>query len=142
MGNWRTVHIIGTCHADDVPRLQAALTPAPDYSNFHCLLGGVGLFGLPNWADEQIDATGNLAERGYDPEDVQRQLVKLGAIAPSLTVIVHCGGDYEDTTCVASVVLENGSAEVKPPLIADVGAISDDQILDNFAAQMQRARRL
>lgn len=127
MGNWRTVQIVGTCAAAEVPALGRALNPGPDYRNFHCLVNG-GLFGLPNWAAEQISVIGNLAERGYDPDAVARTLTKLAAVAPSLAVKVHCGGDYEAAECVATVTLAGGVATMGPPEIAAIPDIDEDQV--------------
>ena len=149
MGNWRTVHIVGTCAEVDVLALSAAvdmnrwliaLDKGDDIDRFHCLLGGSGLMGLPNWASESIDAVGNLAERDYGVEVVRDTLERLARIAPSLAVVVHCGGDFENTTCTASVVLKEGKAEIHLPQVADVGSLTNEQIQRNFLKTLIDAR--
>jgi hypothetical protein len=137
MGNWRTVQIIGACGAADVPALKRAISVAPDYSNFHPLLGGLGLAGLPVWAAEAINAVGNLAERGYDVDDVANTLRDLAMQVPSLAVKVHCGGDYESRACIATVTLAAGAVSVGPAEIAELPDIPPGQIEANFFAQLR-----
>lgn len=150
MGNWRTVRIIGTCDAEEVQALRQVVQDRPytfrdddessvyDEWSFHCLKGGLGLMGLPVWPAEKFDAVGNLAERNYDVEDVAKTLEYLATIAPSLKAVVHCGGDYEETTVVASVVLTAGKAEIMPPMIEDTGSVSEEQVMLNFFQQLKR----
>lgn len=140
MGNWMTVQIVGTCDPHDVPALKAAIILGPDYSNFHCLMGGVGLAGLPVWAAEKIDAVGNLAERDYEVEHVAKQLAKLAEIAPSLRVQIHCGGDNESHECVATLDLANGTVAVMPPRVKEIGEISEDQMRRNMLDVIRRQR--
>lgn len=128
MGNWRRVHIMGTCNKKDLESLRKALDPGKDYDNFHCLVCG-GLAGLPNWAEENIDVIGNLAERDYNIQDVADQLKLLGGIAPSLIVDIHCGGDYEDEKCIKTVRLhKSGKVEILSPQIDNIATINDKQI--------------
>lgn len=110
-----------------------------DFDTFHCLMNG-GICGLPNWAAEQIDVVGNLAERNYGPDAVAAALTTLKTVAPSLRVKVHCGGDYEDPDCVATVTLAD-TASVGPPEVTYVGAISHRQLLENTQAHINMARR-
>jgi hypothetical protein len=132
MGNWRTVRIIGTCSKDDVTALRAELDLRTEIENFHCLGNTGGLCSLPNWGNENIDVIGNLAERDYSVNDVAKQLEKLAKIAPSLKVKIHCGGDYESTDCVNTIVLENGVVEIRQPEIESIGEISQSQIEAQF----------
>jgi hypothetical protein len=81
---------------------------------------------------EKIDIVGNLAERDYSIEAVAKQLEKLAKIAPSLRVKIHCGGDYESTVCINTVILENGVVEIRQPEIECTGEISQGQIEAQF----------
>lgn len=137
MGNWRRVQIIGSCALGDVSALIKALDPGKDYENFHCLVNG-GIAGLPQWASENIDAIGNLAERGYSVDDVAEQLEALAKVAPSLAVKVHCGGDYEVPDCVATVILDKGNAAVGDAEIEMIPETPKGQIESNFLQQLLR----
>lgn len=142
MGNWRRVHILGTCDSTEVGALRRALTLKPDYSNFHCLIDTGGLAGTGNWANRTISAVGNLAERDYDVEDVQATLEQLAAAAPSLNVIVHCGADRESATCIASVVLLHGKATIEPARVETLPEIdlSEGVIMARIQEQIARQR--
>jgi len=139
MGNWRTVQIEGTCAATDIAALRQYLAAGcedPRWGPLHC----GGACGLPNWADEEINVCGNLGERGFTPEDLRDELLKLCGVAPSLAVDVHCGGDYEDTKCVATVHLERGRSVVLDPQIEAVGQPSPEQIEQQVMAMLQKTR--
>lgn len=128
MGNWTTVNIVGTCDAQDIEALKVALTMKDDYSNFHCLINSGGICGLPDWAREKIDVVGNLAERDYGADSVRGTLEEIAKTAPSLSVKVHVGGDYEDKKCVATVVLRDGKALVEDPEIEEIRDIEPMQM--------------
>ena len=131
MGNWQRVKIVGTCAAAEVPALQQRLDLRDlrgNLDNFGPLSAVGGLAGLPLWAAEQIEAVGNMAERDYNAEAVGRHLRELAAVAPSLAVKVHVGGDYESDTCVATVQLVNGEVTILPPEVATIEDISEAQI--------------
>lgn len=139
MGNWRRVQIVGTCDSTEVAALHKATTfDRNKLDSFHCLLGGVGLAGLPNWAAKDIDAVGNLAERGYSFEDVRDTLQDLAKVAPSLNVTVHCGGDYEDDTCLVSVVLLHGKARIEPARIDKIPEveITPERVIESMRMWM------
>lgn len=140
MGNWRRVQIIGTCDESDVRPLRVALDPGRDYSNFHPLVCG-GICGLPNWAKPEIAVVGNLAERGYDADSVAETLTDLAKTAPSLRVKVHCGSDYEDAPCTATVTLgEDGVAIVGPPEVEAIPDLDEGQMHRNMLAQLSQHR--
>lgn len=120
MGNWRTVRIIGTCDSSEVDKLREAIKWDYRGNNnppFHCLSNATSLCGLNDWPDETINREGNLAERGYDVEDVAKTLEKLLLIAPSLNIKIHCGGEYESTEVIATIICANGKVEIKEPEI-------------------------
>lgn len=138
MGNWRTVTIIGTCSQEDVRRLADAIEVDADYANFHCLSAAGGLCGLPSWAATTIHVTGNLAERDYSVEAVAEQLKLLAWAAPSLAVKVHCGGDYEDTVCVATITVKHKDVAIGPPEVDGIEAIPEGQMVRSLYAALQR----
>lgn len=143
MGDWRTVQIVGTCAASEVEALRKAIDPGADYENHHCLNGSDrSIAGLRNWGAEKINAHGNLAERNYDPDDVARQLEKLAIVAPSLAVKVHCGGNYEDKTCVATVILQDGKAVIGSPEVKRIAEFAEDDLERRVLQALLNARRL
>ena len=115
MGNWTTVKIEGTCSKEDLPALKGAINTGDDWDSFHCLSNSGGIFGLGDWSDTEINVVGNLAERDYSKQDVEKQLKVLLRLAPSLEVNIHIGGDYEDRKCVATVVCKDGYVYIDPP---------------------------
>jgi hypothetical protein len=127
MGNWCTVSLRGTLAKSDVDAVREFVTCEPDFSNFHCLTGSIsGLCGLGMWPAEEIHVDGNLAERNYDADSVADTLREIVKIAPSLSLKVHCGGEYEDKTCVATVTAHDGEVLVGDPEVETVSGISDD----------------
>ncbi len=133
MGNWRSVDIVGSISPQDAPAAAEFVNTGQDWDLFHCLCySGPSLCGLGPWIPPtggQIRATGNLSERNYGPEDVAVTLEKLVAIAPSLELKVHCGGDWEDATCVATVTVHDGVVSIGPPEVAKVGEIISDRAM-------------
>lgn len=137
MGNWHRAQIIGTCPADQVEALRAALDPGRNYENFHALVCG-GLAGLPNWANETFSVVGNLAERELDAESVQEALEDLFGVAPGIECKVHIGGDYESSECVATVTATNGDALVGDPEIETIPDVPDHQMRSSLLSQLAR----
>lgn len=140
MGNWRSVELVGTCDPDEVEALHRAClhdwegVGREDEDSWHALSYGVkpSLCGLHGWPAEEIHAWGNLAERDFGVESVREALERLARAAPSLHLKVHCGGDYEDKTCIATVTLEGGKAITGPPEIQKVREKSDGDITLNL----------
>lgn len=137
MGNWTRVQLTGTCDQSEVPTLRAALDPGKNYENFHPLVCG-GVCGLPNWAAESINATGNLAERDYGVSDVERTLSELAIKCPSLAVKAHVGGDNESDECVGTVTLANGIATAGPAEIDSIPEINQADMRNNLLRQLMR----
>ena len=128
MGNWRTVTITGSIGVQDVAAARRYIELGNDPANwggFHCLCWpGPSLCGLGRWippAGGKIRAVGNLAERNYDINDVAEALRHMVTLAPSLELKVHCGGDYESDTCVATVTVHAGEVSVGPAEVPTVG---------------------
>jgi hypothetical protein len=141
MGNWRTVHIMGTCNEKELPTLKAAISLDYSDEDWHCLCNG-GLCGLPVWAQERIDVTGNLAERDYDENDVAKTLEQLAKKAPSLAVEVDIGGNYESKDVAATIILERGKARIDIPRRATIPDVTETQIMGQFMAQLNKAGRV
>ena len=144
MGNWRRVHLIGTCDRVEVAALRSHLRydfrfADPD-KPFTCLSysSPPALCGLGEWPDTKMDRIGNLAERDYTPEDVAATLAELLKLTPSLDVRVHCGADWEEDECIATVVAAGGSVEVRKPEIETVPKIPDGQAEANLYRNLLR----
>lgn len=136
MGNWTTVNMIGKCNEEDVSALKQAITVNDDYENFHCLSNTGGLCGLNDWAEEQINAIGNLAERDYDADDIAEELKKLSEIAPSLNLVVHVGGDYESLDCIHTVKCKDGKVDILEPEVKQLMGIPKGQMEGNLLKAM------
>ena len=140
MGNWTTVNIKGTCDADELPALRDAVSLDYSDEDWHCLTGGGGICGLPVWAFERIDVTGNLAERDYGHQDIADTLEWIMKKAPSLDVKVHVGGDYESLDCVATITAKDGKASIGDPEVERLEDIDQGQMQANFLAQLMKPR--
>lgn len=132
MGNWTTVHISGSCETDDLPALKEAVNTGEDWEAFHCLSNTGGLCGLGDWTGETMSAIGNLAERDYGVESVAEQLKELVKVAPSLSLVVHVGGDYESLDCIATVKCKDGAVTIHKPEITTLPSIPEGQIMGNL----------
>jgi hypothetical protein len=128
MGNWRTVTIIGTIDPAEAQAARDFIDVGPveqGWDRFHCLAYyGPSLCGLGQWIPEgggQFQAVGNLSERNYGVDDVRDVLIDLVAVAPSLELKVHCGGEYESEDCIATVTVHNGDVRVGDPEVDKVG---------------------
>lgn len=131
---------MGTCDLTEVDALSQAL--ALDWErDWHCLMSGSGLCGLPNWASETINAIGNLIERNYTVDDVAEALKRLAGVAPSLAVKVHCGGDWESLDCVATVTLVDNEVTVGSPEMLKIPKIPEAQMLGHFFQAITRRGR-
>lgn len=140
MGNWRTINMIGTVNADEVPVLRARLA-YDTYGDWTAYGFGPlsfdpsvpGLASLGDWVRPLVAACGNLAERDYGVADVATVLAELVQLAPSLRLKVHCGGDYESTACVATITVGGGGVAVGPAEVESVTPASDDLVTGRFA---------
>lgn len=138
MGDWRRVQIIGTCGAEDIPKLKELLTAGDDYSNFHCLVHTGGICGLPNWACEKIEVVGNLAERGYDEGSVSEHLELLHSACPTLNVQIHVSDANESDNCIATVIAGENGVCVAMPLVKKIPQVDESQMRSNIIAAMTR----
>ncbi len=136
MGNWRTVMISGSVGPREVPQLIDALDlDRNGQGEPLCWASSLpGLLGLNAWVplNGQISANGNLYERDFTLEAIEEHLTHLVAIAPSLDITLHAGGDNEDKTCVATFRVQNGAVERLPPQVAVVSGASEVQMHSVF----------
>ncbi len=136
MGNWRTVQIIGTCSEQDLPALRKATEKEENWDNFHCFTRSASICGLSvDWPREKMSETGNLAERDYTVNDVADKLRELVGVAPSLQLKVHCGGEYEDGSCVATITVGSGDVSIGKPEVPVV-VISEAQVMGSMMKLM------
>lgn len=134
MGNWRRVQIIGTCKKDEVYLLRKAISVA---APFHCLSYTQVICGLGDWAKENINVVGNLAERDYQPVDIITALHKYIVLkVPSLELIIRIGGGYESDSCVGVIKVKNEIIEYLSPDINKMPEISKDHIRKNMYRAM------
>ena len=141
MGNWRTVNMTGTMTGADAAALREYLGYSfrvrddPAMNRFGPLSFSrdqPSLCGINDWPAPEVNRTGNLAERGYDVDDVADELRKLTAVARSMMLVVHCGGDYESLDCVATIRVGEGLVAVGKPEVEKLAGIDDDQALANM----------
>jgi hypothetical protein len=141
MGNWRTVNITGTMTEDDASALRGYLgynyeAGDPAMSRFGPLSFSrekPSLCGLNDWPAPVVNRNGNLAERDYDPQDVVIHLRELIVIAPSMQLVIHCGGEYESLNCVATIRAGNGLVcRMKQPEVRQIHGIDDEQATRNL----------
>lgn len=126
MGNWRTVNIKGKIDKKDVGDIVGFLSDdAGWYSPAACLTMGLSLCGLNTWVgvDGVIDASGNLAERDFDNDDIERALVFLAEKYPSLELTLHSGSDWESLECSATFIVANGKCTRMEPQIKELQEI-------------------
>ncbi len=144
MGNWRTVHITGTMSKQDAIAVYEYLgyrdyryrqPRDPAIEHFGPLSfnrDSPSVYGLNAWPAPEMDRIGNLAERNYDIKDVVDALRELLPIAGSMLLKVHCGGDHETRTCVATIYVGEGLVAIGKPEVEEIGDISEEQVLTNL----------
>jgi hypothetical protein len=147
MGNWRTVNVVGTMSQGDADGLRRVLERGDDPfyrywgKPFACLSfcsARPGLAGLGDWPAAEVSRCGNLAERDYSVEDVAEALRDLVRLAPSMLLLVHCGGDWESDVCVATIHVGEGLVAIGTPMVEKVIGPSESQMLGNLATNLLR----
>lgn len=139
MGNWRTVQIAGHMNPAEVDALRDALQipepptvpysdTSPEWEVYERAVDAVGpasftrqgsLFGLNDWVGPTIDARGNVG-KDVSVEEIFDHLAKLVQVAPSLTVVVDVGGEWESTTCIATITVGDGVVVISDPEVSHV----------------------
>jgi hypothetical protein len=147
LGNWRCVNIEGTMSAAHAAALRNLLDTGPDYEwdgwsePYACLGFNVarpGLCGLGAWPAATMSRCGNLAERGFTVEDVAGALTALLPVAPTMLLKVHCGGDYESETCIATVSVGEGLVVIGKPEREKITPPSQEQMAANLVMNLMR----
>lgn len=152
MGNWRTVNMTGTMSEQDAAALREYL----GYSHRFVTSGAArdpawerfgplsfnreqpSLCGLNDWPAPVVNRIGNLAERGYSVEDVAETLRELLTIAGTMMLKVHCGADWEELDCVATISVGEGLVAVGKPEVARIEEIPDAQAEANLLRALGR----
>ena len=151
VNNKRTVWLIGTVSAGDLPKLQGFVRTGRDYQGFHALCHyGPSLDGLNDWPAQVMDVVGNLPGHGYTIDEIAEVLLWAAATAPTLCLKVHCGGDYEDREAVATITVADLDVTIGPPEVPRLRSTTDvervDRVVDallglEFAAPVSRPAR-
>ena len=153
MGNWRTVNISGHIGTDEIDAARELLTRVADYDSWmyddgeneelcslFCLAFGEGLCGLRDWIrpSGNINAVGNLYERDFDNDDIEKALSILAKRFPTLELTLHSGDDWESLHCTATFHVKDGECKRCPPEIEELSEISSESIMENLWATLGR----
>lgn len=141
MGNWMTVNMTGTMTEHDAAALrdylgysfQARNDPATArFGPLSFSRDKPSICGLGDWPAPKVARAGNLAERDFTVDDVAGHLRELTAVAGSMMLTVHCGGDYESLGCTATIRTGEGLVAVGKPEVEQLAEIGDAQMMLNF----------
>ena len=127
MGNWRTVDIKGYMDKIEASELRKELSEKTEWdSPAACLRMSKSLCGLNQWVDEDgiIDSVGNLAERDYDNDDIERALTYIVEKYPSLELTLHSGSDWESLVCSATFHVKDGIVKRSEPKVDTIREIN------------------
>jgi hypothetical protein len=145
VGNWRTVNMTGTMTGEDAALLRAYLGYSfrerndPAMKRFGPLSfcrEQPSICGLNAWPAPEVARSGNLAERDYGVDDVAEHLRELVAVAGSMMLTVHCGGERESLDCVATIRVGEGLVAAGKPEVERLAEIGDEQMLRNFMTSL------
>lgn len=149
--SWRRVHLIGSIAPHEKDTLRARLDCRDIFDpevldRMGPLSFASAALGLPPWPapgpSDQIEAVGNMSERGFEPDDVARQLDELAHVAPSLAIVVHVGEEDEGRHCVATVVkVRSRPARVAEPQQRLIPNEPKGQLTANVLEQIKRQKR-
>ena len=147
MGNWRTVNITGHIDIKDVNEARDLLTMASKYDpwmyddgeceemcSLYCMAFGEGICGLHDWISPngEINAIGNLHERDFDNDDIEKALTVLARKFPSLELTLHSGDDWESLHCTATFHVKDGICKRCNPEVDELMAISTSSMMGAF----------
>jgi len=97
-------------------------------ANFTCLSMTEGLCGLGNWIQHKPNAVGNLAERDYGVDDVKAEMEVIAKKWPKVELTIHCGDEYEDSKCIATLILKDGVVQECNPQVDTLPDMSQEMI--------------
>lgn len=132
MGNWRTVEINGRIDKANAASLRQYLVDArlarsdDEKWDVFPLCVGEGFAGLWDWVQPngKIKAIGNLAERDFDNDDIEKALITIAKRFPTLVLTLHSGDDYESRKCTATFLVDNGKCVRCKPKKKKIRAIT------------------
>lgn len=125
MGNWRTVDMRGRIAPEDVADIRRFLSNDRDCGDAWCFTISLSLCGLNDWIndDGSIDTSGNLYERDFDNDDIEKALRVLAERYPSLELTLHSGSDWEELECSATFHVKDGVVRRCAPEVEKVRPI-------------------
>ena len=126
MGNWRTVDMRGKISQKDAADIRDFLSDDGKCGDAWCFTIGVRLFGLNDWIndDGSIDVSGNLYERDFDNDDIEKALKVLADRYPSLDLTLHSGSDWENLECSATFHVHHGEVQRCAPEVYTIRPIA------------------
>lgn len=134
MGNWRTVNISGFMDANEAKEMRQLLNEDLECENWDCGLSCLrfthSLCGLGEWVFEEgtIHGIGNLAERDFDNDDIEKELKFLASKYHSINLTLHSGSDYENLTCSATFHVKDGTVQRCEPEVRMIEKIPQSLI--------------
>ena len=134
MGNWRTVHIHGRVDEKDVDKLRGVLYCAKETEDSWDYLPlawheNHSICGINDWVGNgTINVVGNLNEKDVTNEEVVAHCFTIANMFPSASFKIDMGGNYENLDCVATVIVENGTARIVAAEVEKIPDISADAI--------------
>lgn len=152
MGNWRTVNITGHIGSEEINAARELLSRTAHYDPWirddeneemdalYCMAFGEGICGLHDWIrpDGKINAVGNLHERDFDNDDIEKALSILAKKFPTLSLTLHSGDDWESLHCTATFHVKDGECKRCPPEIEELNEISSESMMGNLWAALGR----
>lgn len=152
MGNWRTVNITGHIGSEEIDAARELLSRTAHYDPWirddeseemdalYCMAFGEGICGLHDWIrpDGEINAVGNLHERDFDNDDIEKALSILAKKFPTLELTLHSGDDWESLHCTATFHVKDGECKRCPPEIEELSEISSESMMGNLWAALGR----
>lgn len=140
MGNWRTVDMTGHIDKNDVEDIRSFLAADSVDHDVLCLAIDCSMCGLNNWIDDSgdIDVCGNLYERDFDNEDIEKALTVLAKRYKRLTLTLHSGSDWESRVCSATFHVQDGAVIRRAPEVESIRecrCLSVEQYFRMVAAQ-------
>ena len=134
MGNWRTVDMRGHIDVKDVDSICEFLSNDLDCGDAWPFTMGLSLCGLNKWVndDGSIDTVGNLYERDFDNDDIEKALTIIAKRYPSLEMTLHSGSDWESTICSATFRVKNGEVERCEPEVEEIRELVGISIEEYF----------
>jgi len=145
MGNWRTVNIEGKMNPNEAKEMISLLSKEYAWRGkpYSCLAITEGLCGIGQWIDNSgnIYARGNLAERDYDNDDIEKALKFLAEKFPSIELVLHSGEDWESLDCSATFHVGNGTVIKCDPEIERLDPIfmNDRELSDRLIGSIYKS---